>query len=662
MAGSTLRVDGSDGTTKTTVSAQTAEKVEELKGEMDHGEVELHRDAWADVDEVLERRTDRLIIGDPRSSDPFFAGRFDDTKRGDGTVTVSIAGYERDAKDAEPTSDNVVYQNVDDSAVVTELLGQAPTLEAGTVEMLANNLSMSFSHAEPSKALRDAAEATGAELRYNDNRTVDYVDRRGADRPDVVLSPEAQTIVGDLEITEDAREEVTHIRGFGAQSGPDQVTAEAAANSYDGGKQIWSKYENKDIQEVSRLQRIIDQMVAEYDGEPRHLEVRTSVAGVDVDLGDRVTVEIPTEGIDRTLRVMKRRSILGTAGAVLELTLSNRLLTNSDSGRENRKDLQRFTRGYQGFVDRSQITSGWNAAGDGTPQELVVVNWPDDIVEAKDVTLAVQGRAWRSPIDPQPHDHEVEFTIDAHDHDVTVDATTASGAGDSGYANPLDYTASLPEGDSFTQTFDLPFIDGDGAYAVVYMSVLCQPDSSTSGGGYVRMSNIDTGTEFYDEGDSASSQTSYEIGHHRIFQAVNVGDVEGDTIEVEFYDAFEADYRFSFGGFVMGEHTHSIETTETSENGGGEVVAETTDTTAGASPSVITTFDGEEYHPSDVAIEVNGTQVGTIAGDSSSSWTETIDLKGELDPGLNTISATPSTRGELNLSLASELFRRGRSE
>ncbi|WP_226041561.1 hypothetical protein [Natrinema sp. DC36] len=569
MTGITLRVDDANGTTKTTVSAQTAEKVEALKGDMDHGEVVLHRDEWSNVDDILERRTDHLVVEAPTSADPLFAGRFDDDKRGDGTVTVSIAGYERDSKDAEPTNDNVVYQNVNDSAVVGDLLGLVPTLDVGTVDTLATNLSMSFSYAEPSKALRDTAEATGAELRYNYDRTVDYVDRRGTDRPEVVLSPDSQTIVGDLEITEDAREEVTHIRGFGAQSGPDQVTAEAVADSYDGGKQIWAKYENKDIQEQSRLQRIIDQMATEYDGEPRHLEVKTSVAGVDVGLGDRVTVQIPKEGVDRTLRVLKRRSILGTAGAVLELTLSNRLLTRSDSGRQNRKDIQRFNRGYQGFVDRSQITSGWNAAGDGTPQELVVVNWPDDIVEEKDVTLAVQGRAWRSPVTPLSHDHEV--TISSHDHEVTIPDHTH------------EYAMNLI---SHNHT------SGD---------LTADPDTGEISGGTALAS-------------AGGPQETTESG----------------------------------GGSV-----------ETTDNGGG--VSTTTGSSVPLAPQVTTQFEGTTYYPSDVTISVNGQELTTIVGDSSGSWTQTVNLETELNSGLNTITASPSTRGELNLSLASELFRRGRT-
>lgn len=636
----TLRVEGTDGQTKVSVPAKTAERSDELLGSMTNGEVVLNRAAWDDVDTELDRRNDRLVVDDPRTgNNEFFAGRFDADSRGNGTVTVGIEGYELDARDAEPTGSNLVYQNVDDSQIVADLLALVPTLEAGTIETLATNLSMSFSHAEPSKALRDICDATGGELRYNDDRTVDYVDRLGTDKSEIVLSPDDQTVIGGPEITEDERENVTHIRGFGAQSGPDQVSAEAVADSYGGGKQVWREYENKDVKEESRLQRIIDQMVDEYDGEPRHLELEVDTVDLDINLGDRVHVRLPEENIDRMLRAIQRREILGTAGATLSLGLSNRLFTGQDNGQKSRKDLQRFNRGYQGFVDRSQITSGWNPAGDGTPQELVVVNWPDDIVEEHLAELHVQGRAWRSPVDPQPHSH-----------DVTVEATTASGAGDSDYANPLDYAVLLSDGSSFTETFDLPNVNGDGAYAVVYMSVLCRPDSSAYGAGLVRFRNLDTGEEFYDEGETVSTRTTYQQGEHRIFQAVNVGDVEGDTIEVEFYDADEADYRFSFGGFVMSDHTHSVDTTQTTE------------TTAGASPEVVTEFDGNEYYPSDVSIEVNGSQVATIAGDDTTDWTETINLEDELTPGENTISATPSTRGELNLSLASELFRRGRSE
>ncbi|SNZ18181.1 hypothetical protein SAMN06269185_3282 [Natronoarchaeum philippinense] len=609
MVGISLRIDGSDGTTKTTVSAQTANKKEELKGEMARAEVELLRSAWADVEDVLDRRNDRLIIEKPDGS-TFFAGRFDEDRRGNGSVTVSVESYELDAKQAEPTGANVVYQNVNDSTIVQDLIDLVPTLSAGTIDTLASNLSMSFSYAEPSKGIRSVAEATGAELRYNYDRTIDYVDRRGTDKPGVVLSPSEQTVVDNPRITEDAREDVTHIRGFGAQSGPDQITATATADSYNGGRPNWKEYENKEIKAVSRLQRIIDQRINEYDGEPRHLDIDTSAVGVDVALGDRVTVQIPEENIDRMLRVISRRSVLGTAGAVLKLVTSNRLLTRDDQNQKARKDLQRFNRGYQGYVDRNTAPYGPEVAGDGNPREIIVPDWPDDIVDEQFVNLVVQGSAWRSPVTPLSHDHSVSIadhshsvSISGHQHEVDIPG------------HQHDYEQAVLDHRHTHNDYEFQTGQTDGhdhSYQNGFGYVTLQDGTFTRASGGVL------------GGSWSTTSTTTESG--------------GSTTETT-----------KSGGA----------TTTTTSDGGGTTT--TTDSSVPLSPEITTTFQGNSYYPTDVTISVNGTDITTVSGDSSSSWSETVDLTGELTPGQNTITATPATRGQINLILSSELFRRGRS-
>jgi len=688
MPSITLHVDDQNHERKLSVDAASAEKVEEIRGEVDHATVTLERDTWRDVDNILERRTDHLVVDD--GSGTWFAGRYDDDSKGDdATIDVRIAGYERDALDAEPLGDNVVYQNIDDSTIVGDLVGQVGTLQVGTVETIDSSLSMSFSYANPSKALRDTEEAGGGELRFNYDQTVDYVSRLGADKPGVILSPAERTIIGEPEVVKDGRENVTHIRGFGAQSGPDQVTAKAVASSYSGGKQVWREYENKDIKEKSRLEKILEQRISEIENEPTHIEVEATALGVDVDLGDRVTVTLPEEGIDRMLRVVSRREILEATGVSFVLSLTNRLLTGEDRGRKARKDLQRFNRGYEGFVSRDQTASGWDAAGDGTPQELVVVNWPDDIIEEQDVTLAVQGRAWRSPVDPQPHDHDLEISLDPHAHDVTVDT--------SDHEHPVNVLTTSEDNADFTDVvaggsnIEYPTVNENWStihnfspsttdqisLMIVNMTVL-HDDSGQSDAIPITVRLYDSTDGVYYPGtagfNAAAVPFRLDGGPSNLTFLVS-SDVSNHAFEVQAQTTgpYSIDLATQVQYAAAGAHNHTLDFStqtdqdggesifETTDGGGGVVKTETTDTTAGAAASVITTFQGNQYYPSDVTIEVNGTQVGTVTGDANSDWTETIDLKGELDPGLNTITATPSTRGEVNLVLASELFRRGRT-
>jgi len=62
-------------------------------------------------------------------------------------------------------------------------------------------------------------------------------------------------------------------------------------------------------------------------------------------------------------------------------------------------------------------------------------------------------------------------------------------------------------------------------------------------------------------------------------------------------------------------------------------------------------------------VSVNGSPVTTLSGNATGEFQTTVDLSGELEPGQNTISATPTgQRGSLNLTLSTELFRRGRTQ
>jgi len=123
--------------------------------------------------------------------------------------------------------------------------------------------------------------------------------------------------------------------------------------------------------------------------------------------------------------------------------------------------------------------------------------------------------------------------------------------------------------------------------------------------------------------------------------------------------------------YASGQHTHDVSisdtsttalgTTETSTTALGTTETESTTNVTDFDAQVIDTFNGNSYYPSSVEIRVNGTIVTTLTGDSTADWQETVDLIGELTPGQNTITATPTgSRGSLNLTLSSQLFRTGR--
>jgi len=72
---------------------------------------------------------------------------------------------------------------------------------------------------------------------------------------------------------------------------------------------------------------------------------------------------------------------------------------------------------------------------------------------------------------------------------------------------------------------------------------------------------------------------------------------------------------------------------------------------------------GGGVFPSDIEVAVNGAQITTVAGDSDARSRSTVDLRGQLSPGENDISATPqSTGGRIQLTLTTVLRQEGQTE
>lgn len=625
-----LELQIQDDTTDVTLPAVRYERVRDLD-EQARATVAVYREDWRDVEGDFDELNAELTIRE--SGDSAFGGRFGDSKADGMTVAVEVLSYEEDAADAEPTGSNAQYQNVDDDVIATDAITSVSSLSPGTVETVAPSLSYSASHASRSKILRDLRAATGAEVRYNADQTVDYVTALGSDRTDeVTISPDARTLGEDVSITRDTREEVTHVRVLGGQSGPDQVTAEAVADSYDGGREVWRRPPNKEIIDESRAQQTAETLVSEYDGEPRALRVEATVYGVDLELGDTVTVAQPDGGLEeRPLRVVSLRTVRDTDGSRQVATFANRSLTREKNDRAKEvDDIQTFNRGYQGFIDRDQATSGWDVSGDGTPQSLLIPAWPDDIVEENRVELVVEGRAWRSPVKAAGHTHN--FDKDVVQSEATV--SNASGLSDGAWVDTNTFIDPTGSGSKLVVKFTNYVDDADDKYNIGTIDYRLKNDATGDvypPGGYIRHRFT----------DSTAILSRYTNPSNFTIEAPGVSASDGDW-ELQARSDEDVD---------LGDHVTWATWYTTNEN-----VEEETALAA----EVIDEFDGQTFYPSDVEIAVDGDVVTTVAGDSAGDWQETIDLRGELAAGANTITATPTTgRGQLRLTLASELFRRG---
>ncbi|WP_324757102.1 hypothetical protein [Haloarcula montana] len=674
----TLIVEDSSGSTKAMLEADTAEKTEEYR-QMDRAQAVVDAEEWNAVS--LDSRSDRLVIQRPDGS-TLFGGRYDDDQReGDATV-VQVASYMRDAIDAEPTAPNLMLQNTADSEVVQTLLIDAvPTLSAGTIETLAPSLSYSFPNSSRAQVGKTVATATGGEFHYNADRTVDYVDRLGSDLG-IVISPDNRNVVGEPRVTQDVRDDVTHIKGFGAGDGPNQVRAEAVASSFSGGRQVWREFEDTDIKEQSRLQTIIDRLVEEMDGEPRKTTVEATLIGVDVALGDRLEVVLPDRGIDRMLRITKLIERYGEQGREYLATLTNRQADDDLEGNE-REVRQRVNRGYGGYIDRNVTPSGWNVAGDGHPQTLTIPDWPDDIEREDVVKLVVQGRPWRSPVSSSGHSHDVEVTHPSHDHSVSVhhpshdhsiDTTSTDNAD---FESVTEATASLGGGALSTSDWTAfsSITPSGGTSEVMGVSLLKVTGLSSRADPiiYIRLRNTSTGETY---GSGIEYQVRKDTNDNSTPSSTTVvlrdpTDCDGQTVQFEYKNQVgDAEVSVSEYYVGIGKHTHEVSDTTTTELGATETATSSTElgatesstssSTVAFSPTIVEQFNGNTSYPTDVEVSAGGQTITTLSGDSSQDWQETLDLKGVFSPGQQRIAAEPKgQRGSLNLTLQSELFRTG---
>lgn len=612
-----LVVDDSNGAEQHRLDCIRAERTEILV-EQWRASALVDRADWTAINDTLDTVNYRFRI-ERGDGSTFFEGRFADDPRDGNDVRVRIRSYEQDAIGAEPSGGRVNYQNVADSTVASDAISAVPTLSAGTVQMGSGSVSFSFANAEQSKIIRDAAEPAGQDVRYNNDRTVDFLDRLGSDKPSITIRSADQNIVNSLSVADNSLDPVTHIRGLGALQGPDQVSATSTIASYSAGdRKVYRKYENKDIKQSDRMQEIVDRLATEYDTNRRRLRVEAGlVPSLNIAIGDSITVDLSEHNIDRLLRIVKLKEIIGSkAKYIAELT--NRAVERGGE-RKRRDDLKRFNSGDQGFIDRDNDSYGWQP-----------------------VTSATNARR------PYPYPSDVETEIKA---EVLVNSIpyrayssgAASGGGSTSGSNSEFSEAVFTDGSSGT-------ITGDGTYKTIdtfstttttqSMNVGFSVEVSDTSSGFtvnnVRVRNQSTGDTYkgairfsYDSNGVDANATVVEV-------PVDVG--TGDTYVAEIDTTNGIDYVGTATWQGVGDHTHS-----------------TPNHTHDPEPGLIE-FGGETA--SNVDLIVNGNTVSTNIG--SGQFNTTVDISNELTAGANTIEAASDSLGLVNLLVQTQLFRRGR--
>jgi len=358
--------------------------------ETDRAEATVYRDSWTAIESQIDRLTDRFTIEEAGTT--IFGGRLRDAKTDSATVSVLLDGFKRDAIDAEPSGGNEIYPPQADSQIIkNELLPRVGTLSAGTINTIDSAAAVSESNASPGKTLTRLAVATGGEVRYNPDRTVDYINRLGSDR-NTTLAASAGTLIGDPSVQEDVTEQVTHVRVLGSGSGTRQISAEKVAPSYDTGRKVYRRYVDKDIQQQARAESIADQLIAEYDGSRQYVEVSCEVpAGVTPSLGDSFDISLPDRGISQRLRTLELERIVDAAGERFSLILSNRKLSRDLNAERRQRSVEQFRSGNAGQYYALADGEGWDICNFGNPLEFAVYRPENTIAELR-ATLHIESR------------------------------------------------------------------------------------------------------------------------------------------------------------------------------------------------------------------------------------------------------------------------------
>lgn len=413
------------------------------------------------------------------ASEAEFGGVLRDIKRQESVSEIVVESFERYAKDATPTSGDDLYKNTSADTIVQDAIDSIPQLSAGSVESVGGSISTVFSHASQAKKIRTAANAVGAEIRYNPDKTVDFLQRRGSDRSSsLTLSPDNQNITGDFSADKiSGDKDITHLRIIGAGEGVHQETVNYVPQSdstdwsdldnvftynashwSDGDRFEWTVKAAKEQQSVDGLKELANSIISDVQEEI--IEVETEVVGEDLSLGDTVRVEYPEEqinGVDlRVVELDKKRSNKGIFDRV---TLSSRRVSrNETEGQKERADLENYNRSFEGTPVTIGVSGGRQSVKPSLPYQMTFY-YPDEVEYEHRTNLRIKSLPFRASVTNSDDVVEsLEFPGDVgvrvngsvpvfRKNNLTTELETESG--DSG-ANGNNYLLDTPSGDRGT--------------------------------------------------------------------------------------------------------------------------------------------------------------------------------------------------------------------
>lgn len=528
------------------------------------------------------------------------AGVLRDLKSQGVTTELIVGDFETYARDAEPSTGDLEYNSATDKEIVEDAINDVPqlNLSGSTISNLNSDLDFIFSYANPAKRIRKVAEATGAEIRYNDDKTVDYVDALGSTRSQE-LSPRRGNLTMQRIDRGAADPRVTHLMMIGAGEGKAQTTTTVTASDYvSSERKKWRVHAAKDVSSVSTLNEIGQTVIEEK--KQQRIDVNGVVTGVDVNLGDTFQVVHEEEDLDASLRVPKVEYVKKQDGEEWRVTMSNTAVTRSDPGQQVRRRTETSTTSLEGSA--VQVSEG----------------------------------PGRGPVDAD-HDYVMDFYYPGEvQHEYRVDLKI-KGLNFRGYSggSRLDSIASM----------NLSTFSAVSPGSTVTLDSFTMP-SDWNGRGFIRMIPTYSGTSnfflfFEDSNANEVQEFSHDWTHDVTAADITHGDLNaGETYDVlvKNYDGGNnVDFDSNAHGVIYSMRIPSPTIADFDGSGG-----------------------LQSLYPKNCNIDINNdsTVINAGLGDGSSPFEATVDLSGHLNPGQwNTVKISSEAAGHIDAKLSADLYR-----
>lgn len=593
---------------------------------------------------TLDKKTDEVELAGTTT------GRLVDVQRGGSTWKLIVYSFEWDANRHAPTAGGTRKQG-DDAALMTDFINDVSEWTAGTISDLTGPMTFVFNHAQANEAMRRIEQNVPGELQWNADKSVDYLSRLGSDKSgSITLSASNGNIEGEIRVQDRGRDlDATHLRVIGAHEGEAQkfvnLVPSGDSGNYenevtysqprwsDSSDTDWARWENKDVVKQDALEEEAAALGEEL--KETMLEVKATVYGEDLAVGDTVRVLKPDADIDRDMRIHRIKTVSDGTTTRDECLLSTRTVARSTE-QDRLRDIQRFNVAFQGSAVWGTPSGGFQAVDSGGLNYLLPFFYPDVEYEhtAELNVRSLPYRAFSSGAAAGgDHSHLVGVTHPSHSHDVSDTSSQKDYSGS--YSTGEDQIGgSTPVSTSFTGIST----DND-----VWVTITGTVGTSSNEPIAVFGRLEDGSTQEHEVGIDRTSDETFNI-------SLAMGDSQRSSstvgVEVEAVDTALNNISISnteVSYVAVPQHTHDVNTTSTTELG--TTISETSDASGDHTHPVdpgVTEFSGETASGCDVL--VNGSEVATNIG--TGEFETTVDLSGDLTRGAwNLVEVTSDSLG-----------------